>query len=41
MTQILFIAAAICFGVDAFRVSTPINLVSAGFCLLTVALFLL
>lgn len=36
---ILFLLAAICFGLDAFRVSTPINLTAAGFCLITLALW--
>lgn len=42
MSQILFIGAAIAFGLDAFHVSiAPISWTPLGFCLLTIALFLL
>lgn len=40
MDKILFILAAVCFGLDAFRVPAPINLTAAAFCLITIALFL-
>lgn len=40
LSTILFIAAAICFGLDAFRIRGPISWTPAGFCLLTIALFL-
>lgn len=42
MSQILFIGAAIAFALDAFHVQTPaISWTPLGFCLLTIALFLL
>ena len=42
MPQILFIGAAIAFAMDAFHVQTPaISWTPLGFCLLTIALFLL
>jgi hypothetical protein len=37
---ILFIIAAILFGLDAFRVPGPINWTPAAFCVLVVAVFL-
>jgi cytochrome c oxidase subunit IV len=37
---ILFILAAIFFGLDAFRVPGKISWTPAGFCVLTIALFL-
>ncbi len=44
MTQILFILAAICFAIDALKgalnFNTPIGWTAAGFCLLTIAVFL-
>jgi hypothetical protein len=44
MTKILFILAAICFGIDALKgvlgLNTPINWTAGGFCLLTIALWL-
>ena len=41
ITTILFVLAAIAFGLDAFRVSVPaINWTPLGFCLLTIAVFL-
>ncbi len=41
MEQILFILAAIAFALDAFRVGGPVNWTPIGFCLLTIALFLI
>jgi hypothetical protein len=41
MTTILFVLAAICFALDAFRVPAPVNWTPAGFCLLVLALFVL
>lgn len=38
---ILYLLAAIFFGLDAFRVSGPISWTPAAFCLLVVALFLI
>lgn len=35
------IGAAICFGLGAFRVPAAVNWTDGGFCLLTIALFLL
>jgi hypothetical protein len=44
MQKILFILAAICFGIDALKgvlgFSSPINWTAGGFCLLTIALWL-
>jgi hypothetical protein len=40
ISLILFIAAAILFALDAFRVTGPINWTPAGFCCLTIALFI-
>jgi len=40
MSQILFIIAAIFFALDALHVSGPISWTPAGFCCLTLALFL-
>jgi hypothetical protein len=44
MKQILFIIAAICFAIDAlkgvFGLNTPVNWTAGGFCLLTIAVFL-
>jgi hypothetical protein len=40
MTQILFILAAVCFGLGAARVGKAVDWASAGFCLLTIALWL-
>ena len=37
---ILFILAAACFAADAFRVQAPISFTPLGFCLLTIALWL-
>ena len=37
---ILYVLAAVFFGLDAARVAGPISLTPAAFCLLTVALFL-
>lgn len=42
MKQILFILAVIAFGLDALRVQSPhVSWTPLGFCLLTVALFVL
>jgi hypothetical protein len=37
---LLYILAAVCFGLDAAKVASAINWTAAGFCLLTIALFL-
>jgi hypothetical protein len=37
---ILLIAAAVMFGLDFFRVAARVNWTAGGFCLLTIALFL-
>lgn len=41
LKTILIVLAAIAFGLGAFRVPGPLNWTDAGFCLLTVALFLI
>lgn len=45
MSQVLFIGAAIAFAIDAFKQplgwATTIGFTALGFCLLTIALFLL
>lgn len=41
ISQLLFIVAAVLFALDGFRVTTPnANWTPLGFCLLTVALWL-
>jgi hypothetical protein len=40
ITLLLYVGAAICFGLGAFRVAAPVNWTDAAFCLLTIALFL-
>jgi hypothetical protein len=35
---VLLIIAAICFGLDAFKIPGPLNWTPAGFCLVVVAL---
>lgn len=37
---LLFILAAICFGLAAARVNAPVNFEAAAFCLITIALWL-
>lgn len=38
MVHLIFlILAAICFGLDAFRVPGPVNWTPAGFCLVVIA----
>jgi hypothetical protein len=39
MSEVLFVLAAICFGLAAFGVP-KLNWTSAGFCLLTIAIWL-
>ncbi len=39
LNKILFILAAICFGLDAFGVGGKIHWTAAGFCLLTLAIW--
>ena len=41
MSLVLFIIAAIFFGLAAFRVGGPLDWTNAAFCLLTIALFIL
>jgi len=41
INTILFICAAVCFGLAALKVSTFLDLQNAGFFFLTLALFLL
>jgi len=41
LATILFILAAICFGLDFFRVEAPVSWTPGGFMFLTIALFLL
>ena len=41
LKTILIILAAICFGLAAIKASPRFEMQSAGFCLLTIALFLL
>jgi hypothetical protein len=41
VTNILFILAAIFFALDAFRVPAPFNWTPAGFCMLTLALWVM
>lgn len=38
---ILFVLAAISFGLAAFRVNGPVDWTNTGFCLLTIALFII
>lgn len=40
ISTLLYVLAAVCFGLGAARVSAPINWTDAAFCLLTIALFL-
>jgi hypothetical protein len=41
MDQFLFGLAAICFGLGAARVAAAIDWIAAGFCLITIALWLI
>jgi len=41
MNIILFVLAAVLFALDGLRVQGPVNFTPMGFCLLTVALFIL
>lgn len=41
MIKILFVLAAIAFGLDAARVSAAVSWTPLGFCLLTIAIFIL
>lgn len=41
MSKILFILAAICFGLAALRVPASVDFMNAGFCLLTIGLLIL
>lgn len=41
LKTILIVLAAIAFGLGALRISGPLNWTDAGFCLLTIALFLI
>jgi hypothetical protein len=41
LSVILIVAAAVFFALEAFRVSGPVSWTPAGFCFLTIALFLL
>ena len=38
---LLFFFAAVCFGLDAFRIPGRVSWTPAGFCLLTIAIWLL
>lgn len=38
---LLFIVAAVCFALDAFRVPTRVGWTPLAFCFLTIALFLI
>jgi hypothetical protein len=40
ITTLLFVLAAVFFGLGAARVNAPINWTDAAFCVLTIALFL-
>lgn len=41
MIKILFVLAAIAFGLDAFKVPAAVSWTPLGFCFLTIALFIL
>jgi cytochrome c oxidase subunit IV len=36
----LFVLAAICFGLDAFKVQGPLSWTPAGYCLLVIAIWI-
>jgi cytochrome c oxidase subunit IV len=38
---LLFVLAAVCFALDAFKVSGPINWTPAGYCLLVIAIWII